>query len=182
MADALELARDWYLVEQAEKQGSARVDEITKTAANLARRIDYEIVNPLKARIVELERQAEKRESELIKQVDCVIDLQAQLRAAQAEIDRLRELVHLAHDTDCTCEICVAMPHEPIICCICNKPIEGDDLDGRFWLHEQGCQFVQTGECGCDLECHAACYAGHEDEYAPLFDDEEDDTDEGAQP
>jgi len=61
-----------------------------------------------------------------------------------------------------------------IICCICDKPIEGDDLDGRFWLHEQGCQFVQTGECGCDLECHAACYAGHEDEYAPLFDDEDD--------
>lgn len=93
MADALELARDWYLVEQAEKQGSARVDEITKTAANLARRIDYEIVNPLKARIVELERQAEKRESELIKQVDCVIDLQAQLRAAQWAPARQRETV-----------------------------------------------------------------------------------------
>ena len=55
MTDALELARDWYLVEQAEKQGSARVDELTKTAANLARRIDYGIVNPLKARIAELE-------------------------------------------------------------------------------------------------------------------------------
>lgn len=68
-----------------------------------------------------------------------------------------------------------------ITCCICNKPIEGDDLDGRFWLHEKGCQFVQTGGCRCDLECHAECYAGHEDEYAPLFDDE-DDTDEGVQP
>lgn len=57
MTDALELARDWYLVEQAEKQGSARVDEITKNAENLARRIDYGIVNPLKARIAELEAQ-----------------------------------------------------------------------------------------------------------------------------
>lgn len=33
--------------------------------------------------IAELERQAEKREAELIRQVDCVIDLQAQLRAGQ---------------------------------------------------------------------------------------------------
>ena len=98
-------------------------------------------------RIAELERQAERREAELIKQVDCAIDLQSQLRAAQAEINRLRELVYLAHDTDCTCEICVAMPHEPIICCICNKPIEGDDLDNRFWLHEKGCQFGHTGLC-----------------------------------
>jgi len=106
----------------------------------------------------------------------------AELDKQKADIDRQRELVHLAHDTDCTCEICVAMPHEPIICCICDKPIEGDDLDDRFWLHEKGCQFGHTGLCECDLECHAACYAGHEDEYAPLFDDEEDDTDEGAQP
>lgn len=127
------------------------------------------------ARIAELERQAEKREAELIRQVDCVIDLQPQLRAAQAEINRLRQLVYLAHDTDCTCEICVAVPHEPIICCICNKPIEGDDLDSRFWLHKKDCKFSETGACACDLECHDTCYDGHEHEYAPLYDDEEED-------
>lgn len=92
-----------------------------------------------------------------------------------AEAKRLRKLVYLAHDTECTCGICVAMPHNPIICCICNKPIEGDDLDDRFWLHAKGCKFSETGECDCDLECHAECYAGHEDEYAPPFDDDEDD-------
>lgn len=102
-----------------------------------------------------------------------------------AEIDRLRQLVYMAHPEDCPCEICTAIrATEPdpdaIICCICDKPIEGDDLDNRFWLHEKGCQFGHTGLCECDLECHAECYAGHEDEYAPLFDDE-DDTDEGVQ-
>ncbi len=173
MTDALELARDWYLVEQAEKQGSARVDELTKTAANLARRIDYGIVYPLKVRIAELERQAEKRETELIKQVDCVIDLQAQLRAAQAEINRLRELVYMAHADDCTCKICTdARMANPIICCICGQPITGIEIDHRFWLHRIGCN---GGECDCDLECHDECYDGHEHEYAPLFDDEEDD-------
>jgi len=91
----------------------------------------------------------------------------------EAEVNRLRELVYLAHADDCTCEICVdERMANPIICCICDKPIEGDDLDDRFWLHESGCDFDQAG-CGCDLECHAECYAGHEDEYAP-FDDEED--------
>lgn len=45
------------------------------------------------AHIAELERQAEKREAELIRQVDCVIDLQAQLRAAQAVIDAAKTAV-----------------------------------------------------------------------------------------
>jgi len=44
-------------------------------------------------RIAELERQAEKREAELIRQVDCVIDLQAQLRAVQAVIDAAKTAV-----------------------------------------------------------------------------------------
>lgn len=101
-------------------------------------------------------------------------EYKARVTEQEAEVKRLRKLVYWAHDTDCTCEICVSMPHDPIICCICGKPIEGDDLDNRFWLHAKGCQFVQTGGCGCDLECHAECYAGHEDEYAPPFDDEDD--------
>ena len=44
-------------------------------------------------RIAELERQAEKRETELIRQVDCVIDLQSQLRAAQWAPARHRETI-----------------------------------------------------------------------------------------
>lgn len=95
-----------------------------------------------------------------------------------AEIAHLRQLIYLAHPEDCPCEICTAIrAAEPapdaIVCCICNKPIEGDDLDDRFWLHEIGCKFSETGECDCDLECHAECYPGHEHEYAP-FDDEDD--------
>lgn len=60
MDKALELARDWYLVEQAEKQGSARADEVAKTATNLARRIDHEIVKPLAARIAALEAEVKR--------------------------------------------------------------------------------------------------------------------------
>ena len=54
---------------------------------------------------------------------------------------------------------------EPTICCICDKPIEGDDMQDRYWLHEIGCDFYESGSCDCDLECHADCYKGHESEY-----------------
>ena len=74
-----------------------------------------------------------------------------------AEIDRLRQLVYMAHPEDCPCEICTAIrATEPdpdaIICCICDKPIE--DLDNRHWLHRIGCN---GGECDCDYECCADC-------------------------
>lgn len=99
----------------------------------------------------------------------------ARIAVLEAEVQRLRGMVYLAHDTECACEICVAMPHEPIICCICGQPIEGDDLDSRFWLHKKDCNFNETGSCVCDLECHDTCYDGHEHEYAPLYDDEDED-------
>lgn len=109
-----------------------------------------------------------------------ITKLEIQVQQSQAEIDRLRQLIYLAHPDDCGCEICTAIraaepAYDAIICCICNKPITGDDLDDRFWLHAKGCQFVQTGGCTCDYECHSGCYPGHEAEYAPLFDDEDDD-------
>ena len=90
----------------------------------------------------------------------------------EAEVKRLRELVYLAHADDCTCKICTdaRMPN-PIICCICGQQITGIEIDHRFWLHRIGCN---GGECDCDLECHDECYDGHEHEYAPLFDDEDD--------
>lgn len=135
------------------------------------------------AHIAELERQAEKREAELKQMLTAtltsaqeyekiLLGKNARITELETEVTRLRKLVYLAHDTECTCEICVAMPHNPIICCICDKPIEGDDLDDRFWLHEIGCN-PENGFCYCDLECHSGCYPGHEHEYAP-FDDEED--------
>lgn len=84
----------------------------------------------------------------------------------EAEVKRLRELVYLAHDTECTCEICVATPHDPIICCICGQPITGIEIDHRFWLHRIGCN---GGECDCDLECCAdccpVCSGNNHDEY-----------------
>lgn len=66
--------------------------------------------------------------------------------------------------------------YEPnaIICYICGEPITGVDVDHRFWLHEIGCAVQATGECECDLECHAGCYAGHEAEYMLFCDDKED--------
>ncbi len=97
---------------------------------------------------------------------------QARITELEAEVKRLRELVYLAHADDCTCKICTdaRMPN-PIICCICGQPITGIEIDHRFWLHRIGCN---GGECDCDLECHDECYDGHEHEYAPLFDDHDD--------
>lgn len=96
----------------------------------------------------------------------------ARVDELEQEVERLRQLVYLAHDANCDCEICLVvltsvLEYEPedIICCICGEPIEGDDMEGRHWLHEIGCDFYETGGCDCDLECHADCYKGHESEY-----------------
>lgn len=65
-------------------------DGVSRTALVAALATRNEMIGELQnelgkalARIAELERQAEAREAALIKQVDCVIDLQAQLRVAQ---------------------------------------------------------------------------------------------------
>ena len=106
-------------------------------------------------------------------------DAKLRIDELERECERLRQLVYLAHDANCDCGICLAVltsspEYEPeaIICCICDKPIEGDDMQDRYWLHEIGCDFYETGSCDCDLECHADCYKGHESEYLE-YDEEE---------
>ncbi len=101
------------------------------------------------------------------------LTLYADLVIANERIAELEQIIYLAHNDDCGCDICMAArgseseEYEPedIICCICDKPIEGDDMEGRYWLHELGCDFYESGSCDCDLECHADCYKGHESEY-----------------
>ncbi len=63
------------LIEQAERAHGLPVLRVQPTQT-LLKAIDSEIVEPLEKRIVELEAQGEKREAELIRQVDIVIDLQ----------------------------------------------------------------------------------------------------------
>lgn len=124
-----------------------------------------------------LKRTIDDRDANTNEVLAFIAGLEAQLQTAQTDIARLRELVCLAHPQDCSCAICVAIracepETEPnaIICCICGKPINGADLDSRFWLHRIGCTDL---ECTCDFECHETCYDGHEHEYAPLDWDEE---------
>lgn len=82
------LRRD--LATRNEEIGQLR-DEYQKLMVHWAGAVQLQ--DEYKARIAELDRQAEKREAELIRQVDCVIDLQAQLRAVQAVIDAAKTAV-----------------------------------------------------------------------------------------
>ena len=159
----------------------ARVTELEAWNSSLSEQIRStyskrgERITELEAQLSEVRAEYQKVTVWLAQSNQLQDEYKARVTEQEAEVKRLRELVYLAHDTDCTCEICAAMPHEPIICCICNKPIEGDDLDRRFWLHKKDCKFSDGVDmCDCDLECHDECYDGHEHEYAPLFDDEED--------
>ena len=155
----------------------AYTEEVNNSMSELLEDHEEE-VSRLNARIAELEAQLSEVRAEyqkvtvwLAQSNQLQDEYKARITELEAEVKRLRELVYLAHADDCTCKICTdaRMPN-PIICCICGQPITGIEIDHRFWLHRIGCN---GGECDCDLECHDECYDGHEHEYAP-FDDEDD--------
>jgi hypothetical protein len=161
-AKAMRNEYEALLATRNEEIGQLR-DEYQKLMVNWAGAVQLQ--GEYKARITELEVSHEQVSGFFAGAV-------AKARELETEVARLRKLVWLAHADDCTCEICVAMSHEPIICCICGQPITGIDIDHRFWLHKIGCN---RDGCDCDLECHDECYAGHEHEHAPFDDDDEDD-------
>lgn len=66
-------------------------NEMDQEAALMDEASDH--IAELEAKVKRLREQGERREAELIRQVDCVIDLQAQLRAVQAVIDAAKTAV-----------------------------------------------------------------------------------------
>jgi len=51
------------------------------------------------------------------------------------------------------------MPKE-FICEVCEKPIEGNDIDERHDMHREGCQNKDGDHengCDCDMPVHAEC-------------------------